>query len=37
MMVAAHTLQAERSIEELTEDVLTALWPEKKEYDGEDR
>ncbi len=37
MMVAAHTLQAEESVEALTKDVLTALWPEEKEYDGEDR
>jgi shikimate kinase len=32
MMVAAHTLQAEKSVEELVEDVLAALWPEGKEY-----
>lgn len=31
MMVAAHTLQAEKPVEELVKDVIAALWPEKPE------
>ena len=31
MMVAAHTLQAERTVDELVEDVVAALWPEGKD------
>ncbi len=30
MMVAAHTLQGEKAVDELVKDVLTALWPEKE-------